>query len=95
MRSQPLRQILSACIGAPVRISQRDEAGAAGAAMMAAVAIGAYPSMESCVKTWVMPLLDAPEAPANELMQRYNQLFPTYQQMRNDLPAAWHALKQF
>lgn len=95
VRSQPLRQILSACIGAPVRISQRDEAGAAGAAMMAAVAIGAYPSMESCVKTWVMPLLDAPEAPASELMQRYNQLFPTYQQMRNDLPAAWHALKQF
>ena len=95
VRSQPLRQILSACIGAPVRISQRDEAGAAGAAMMAAVAIGAYPTMESCVKTWVLPLLDAPEAPSAALMQRYDALFPLYQHIRDDLPAAWHALKQF
>ncbi|ORM73544.1 carbohydrate kinase [Pantoea wallisii] len=95
VRSQPLRQILSACIGAPVRISQRDEAGAAGAAMMAAVAIGAYPSMAHCVETWVRPLLDDAEAPDPALMQRYQQLFPTYQQIRSDLPAAWQALKQF
>ncbi|WP_234472715.1 FGGY-family carbohydrate kinase [Pantoea sp. S61] len=95
VRSQPLRQILSSCIGAPVRISQRDEAGAAGAAMMAAVAIGAYPSMAQCVETWVRPLLDAPEPPSAELSQRYNQLFPHYQQIRSDLPAAWHALNKF
>ena len=34
---------------APVRVSSREEAGAAGAAMMAAVAIGAYPTMDDCI----------------------------------------------
>lgn len=92
VRSRPLRQILSACLNVPVRISQREEAGAAGAAMMAAVAIGAYPSMASCVETWVRPLLDAPEAPVPALAERYQQLFPGYQQLRHDLPAAWQAL---
>ncbi|WP_413676485.1 FGGY-family carbohydrate kinase [Pantoea dispersa] len=95
VRSQPLRQILAACIGAPVRISQREEAGAAGAAMMAAVAIGAYPDMAQCVERWVRPLLDDAEAPSPALMQRYQQLFPQYQQIRRDLPAAWQALNSF
>lgn len=92
VRSAPLRQILAAAIGAPVRISQREEAGAAGAAMMAAVAVGAFSSMAACAETWVRPLLDAPEAPQPDLMQRYDALFPHYQQIRSDLPACWQAL---
>lgn len=95
VRSAPLRQILSACLGVPVRISQREEAGAAGAAMMAAVAIGATPSMASCAERWVRPLLDIPEAPKPELMQRYDALFPHYQQIRSDLPDCWQALNMF
>lgn len=94
VRSERLRDILAACIGVPVRVSRREEAGAAGAAMMAAVAIGAYPSMARCVETWVSPLLDAPEAPSPTLSDRYRQLFPAYQQIRSDLPAAWRQLKQ-
>ena len=39
-RSAGLRAILAAALDRPLRISSRDEAGAAGAAMMAAVAIG-------------------------------------------------------
>ena len=35
--------VLAGAVQAPVRVSSREEAGAAGAAMMAAVAIGAYP----------------------------------------------------
>src|SRR5690606_21862158 len=62
-RSARLRAIFAASVGAPVRVSLRDEAGAAGAAMMAAVAIGAYPDMRSCIDTWVTPLLSAPEQP--------------------------------
>lgn len=94
IRSPQLRQILSACVGVPVRGSSRDEAGAAGAAMMAAVAIGAYPSMARCVDTWVTPLLDVPEAPPAELTERYQQLFGSYQQLRTELPPVWQALKQ-
>ncbi|PKH26258.1 carbohydrate kinase [Enterobacterales bacterium CwR94] len=94
IRSPQLRQILSACVGVPVRSSQREEAGAAGAAMMAAVAIGAYPSMARCVDTWVTPLLDAPENPPTALVQRYQHLFGSYQQIRSALPPVWHQLKQ-
>ena len=48
-RSRALRGSLSAAVNAPVRISGREEAGAAGVAMMAAVAVGAYPDMDSCI----------------------------------------------
>ena len=62
-RSPSLRAVLAAAVHAPVRVSSREEAGAAGAAMMAAVAIGAYPSMDDCIARWVTPLLGAAEAP--------------------------------
>ena len=39
-RSKALKAILASVLGAPVRESSRQEAGAAGAAMMAAVAVG-------------------------------------------------------
>ena len=42
-------RVLAAAVNAPVRVSRREEAGAAGAAMMAAVAIGAYPTMDDCI----------------------------------------------
>lgn len=94
IRSSQLRQIISSCIGVPVRSSRREEAGAAGAAMMAAVAIGAYPSMKSCVDTWVTPLLDKNECPPVDLTDRYQHLFSSYKQLRNELPPVWHELKQ-
>ena len=55
---------------AAVRVSARQEAGAAGAAMMAAVAIGAYPTMDACVADWVTPLLGPAEAPDPALGRR-------------------------
>ena len=94
IRSPQLRQILSACVDVPVRSNSREETGAAGAAMMAAVAIGAYPSMARCVETWVKPLLDTPEAPPPELVARYQHLFGTYQHLRSELPSVWHTLHQ-
>lgn len=60
--------------------------------MMAAVAIGAYPSMEQCIATWVTPLLDAPEPPSSALTDRYQHLFNCYQQLRRELPPAWNVL---
>lgn len=91
-RSPALRGILSAALDAPVRVSQRDEAGAAGAAMMAAVAIGAYPDMTSCIADWVTPLLGEAEAPAPDLVAAYGRLFPAFTAARQALPPAWTAL---
>ncbi|RJL16497.1 FGGY-family carbohydrate kinase [Paracoccus siganidrum] len=91
-RSKGLRGILSAALDAPVRVSGRDEAGAAGAAMMAAVAIGAYPDMDACIAEWVTPLLAAPEAPDPDLVAAYGRLFPAFSAARQSLPPAWAAL---
>jgi erythritol kinase (D-erythritol 1-phosphate-forming) len=91
-RSKGLRSIVSAAVGAPVRISSREEAGAAGAAMMAAVAIGAYSDMDACIAEWVTPLLGAPEAPDAELVAVYDRVFPAYLAARKGLDGAWEAL---
>lgn len=93
-RSPALRGVLAAAVGAPVRISTRGEAGAAGAAMMAAVAIGAYPDMDACIADWVTPLLDTPEAPDATLAATYDRLFPAWRSARGALEPVWHALAQ-
>ncbi|MTH35270.1 carbohydrate kinase [Paracoccus limosus] len=93
-RSGALRAILSAALNAPVRVSARDEAGAAGAAMMAAVAIGAYPDMDACIAEWVTPLLGAAEPPEPGLVAAYDRLFPAFSAARQALPPAWDALAQ-
>ncbi|MFT4012687.1 MAG: FGGY-family carbohydrate kinase [Paracoccus sp. (in: a-proteobacteria)] len=93
-RSRGLRGILAAALGAPVRVSGRDEAGAAGAAMMAAVAIGAYPDMEACIAEWVTPLLGAAEPPDPALAAAYGRIFPAFSAARRALPPAWDALAQ-
>ncbi|MFN7050659.1 MAG: FGGY-family carbohydrate kinase [Gemmobacter sp.] len=91
-RSKGLRGILSAAIQAPIRVSAREEAGAAGAAMMAAVAIGAYPDMDACVAEWVTPLLGAAEAPDPALVAAYDRIFPAFTGARLGLVPAWDAL---
>lgn len=91
-RSRALRASLSAAINAPVRVSRREEAGAAGVAMMAAVAIGAYSSMDDCIAEWVTPLLGNAEAPDAEQACRYDRLFSAYVQIRQAIAPAWDTL---
>ena len=93
-RSAALRGVLAACVQAPVRVSSREEAGAAGAAMMAAVAIGAYPSMDECIARWVTPLLGAAEPPDPRLIAVYDRLFPAYARARTALAPVWAALAE-
>lgn len=91
-RSKGLRGILSAAVHAPVRVSSREEAGAAGCAMMAAVAIGAYPDMSACIAEWVTPLLGPVEAPDPALIAAYDGLFTAFCAARHVLGPAWDAL---
>lgn len=91
-RSRALRSSLSAAVRAPVRVSDREEAGAAGVAMMAAVAIGVYPDMDSCIAEWVTPLLGEAEAPSAEDAERYDRLFDAYKDVREAIAPAWDKL---
>ena len=91
-RSRALRSSLAAAVNAPVRISQREEAGAAGAAMMAAVAIGVYHDMDACIADWVTPLLKAADAPDAAEAARYDHLYSAYVRVREASGPVWDTL---
>ncbi|WP_114391441.1 FGGY-family carbohydrate kinase [Notoacmeibacter marinus] len=91
-RSDALRRIFAAAVGASVRTSTRQEAGAAGAAMMAAVAVGAYRDIQACIADWVSPRLGEPEAPDPALAAIYDRTFPAYRDARTALAPVWSAL---
>lgn len=91
-RSKALRNTLGAAVGGAVRISSREEAGAAGASMMAAVAIGAYRTMDECIEDWVTPALGAAERPAAADIERMERLFAAYAEIRRGIAPAWDIL---
>ncbi len=91
-RSRAMRAILAAALGADVRTLSREELGAAGAAMMAAVAIGVYPDMGQCAEAWVQPFLDEVAAPDPRLSEFYSKLYPIYRTIRGAMSPAWGAM---
>jgi erythritol kinase len=93
-RSASFRAVLASVLGAPVRELLREEAGAAGAAMMAAVAIGAFPDMNEAVARWVTPTLGEVVAPDPALAALYDRLFPIYVDARRAMPPLWSALAE-
>ncbi len=91
-RSAALRGTLGAAVGAPVRVSTREEAGAAGASMMAAVAIGAYRTMDDCIEDWVTPHLAAAEQPQADNTERMTRLYAAYRDVLAGITPAWDIL---
>jgi erythritol kinase (D-erythritol 1-phosphate-forming) len=91
-RSSALRRVLGAAIGAPTRVSSREEAGAAGAAMMAAVANGVYPDMAACIADWVTPALGPAEPADPDLTTLYARRYPAYRMARLALEPVWDGL---
>jgi erythritol kinase (D-erythritol 1-phosphate-forming) len=81
-RSRALGAILGAALGSNIRVCNREEAGAAGAAMIAAVATGAYADMTACAEAWVTPHLGDAQAPDACLAKRYDRMFPAYVEAR-------------
>jgi erythritol kinase len=91
-RSRAFKTILASALDVPIRETAREESGAAGSAMMAAVAIGAVPDMAAAVETWVEPLLGECIAPDPALAEAYAELFPLYRQTRQAMPPIWRGL---
>ncbi|MGI9433733.1 MAG: FGGY-family carbohydrate kinase, partial [Geminicoccaceae bacterium] len=88
------RKILAAAVGAPVRIVERAEAGAAGAALMAAVSIGLYDNIADGLADWVTSYLGDLEPIDQALQATYNQLFPAYRDGYRQMGSIWQALHQ-
>ena len=91
-RSRALTAILGATLECDVRVCSRSEAGAAGAAMIAAVATGCYPDMAACAEHWVRPYLNPPQTPDPALVARYAQMFPAYLDARLVTRPVWKRL---
>ncbi|MDI9348529.1 MAG: FGGY-family carbohydrate kinase [Candidatus Symbiobacter sp.] len=72
------RQIYAAILGKKVRTTARGEAGAAGAAMMAAVALRHYDTMQDCASEWVTPYLGEREEVDPALQKIYEKIYQAY-----------------
>jgi erythritol kinase len=91
-RSKALRVMLASALKARVRSVQREEAGAAGAAMMAAVQQKLYPDMDACAAEWVNPLLGAVTEPDPKLARLYDGAFGIYKETREKMRPLWRAM---
>lgn len=91
-KSDAIREIISATLGTSVRQSVREESGATGAAMIAAVSVGGAPDMENCIKTWVSPTLGKTERADAHLCETYAKTFPDFVATREALRPIWHRL---
>lgn len=91
-RSLALRRIMAAALGVPVRPGLRDEAGAAGAAMIAAVSVGAFPDMQAALTSWASPSLGLPLEPDSAAAIRQEQRFAHYVLARRQLAPLWAAM---
>ena len=93
-RSAAARRILAAALNAPVRTVDQPEAGAAGAAMIAALGAGLAESPDAVATAWVAPRLGPTEAPDADLAATYDALFPAFVATREALAPAWGALAE-
>ncbi len=91
-RSKALRGILASVLKADVRSVSRGEAGAAGAAMIAAVQQKLYPDMAACATAWVEPYLGAATPADSSLNACYEKAFPHYVEARKCLQPIWRGL---
>jgi erythritol kinase (D-erythritol 1-phosphate-forming) len=93
-RSTTLLQIFADALNAPVRRVTREETGAAGAAMIAAMSLGMHSNLAACTDAWVTPTLGTLTAPDPGLSKFYSELFPIYRAVREAMPPVWAALAQ-
>ncbi len=93
-RSTALRSILAAALNLPVRAIAREESGAAGAVMLAAVQQGLYTDLDACAAEWVSPLLGEAQAPDGALSRVYDPLYRAYRETRDALAPSWTSLAE-
>ncbi len=92
-RSKALRLILASVLNADVRSVSREEAGAAGTAMIAAVQQKLYPDMAACAKAWVDPHLATSTKPDAGFVACYDKVFPQYVAARKAMRPVWQGLR--
>ena len=93
-QSLALRRIMASVPDRPIRVADRPEAGAAGAAMIATVKHGYFDDVAACTAQWVTPSIGEAVRPDPELAVLYDGLFEAYVAARDASPAVWRRLAQ-
>ncbi len=93
-RSDVLKRIFACVLDRPVRESTREEAGAAGAAMMALVSLGQTKNLAEAADIYVTPTLGGLIEPVARDAALYGDLFAVYADLRERMPPAWQALAE-
>ncbi len=88
-RSEALRQILASVLKAEIKVVTREEAGAAGAAIMAATQQSIYPFLAANVDQWVTPLIGRATSPDSVLAKTYDGAFAIYKETRQAMRPIW------
>ncbi len=86
--------ILASVVNAEVRSVLREEAGAAGTAMIAAMQQKLFPDMAACAKAWVDPHLGASTYPDGQLNGYHDKLFLHFVAARKAMRPTWQGLRE-
>ena len=93
-KSSSIRSIFSTILKTNIRIVNRKEAGAAGAAMTGSMALGLYQDWDSCISEWVKPYLGDEEAYNNKYSEVYDKMFEVYLNSRDTVMPIWDQLNK-
>ena len=91
-RSERFRQILTDVLGVPTRHCLCNEAGAAGAAMVAAVNLGLIDTLAHAGDAWIGSRLTPPRLPDPKRSGTYDTMFEIYRTVATASMPAWSAL---
>jgi erythritol kinase (D-erythritol 1-phosphate-forming) len=91
-KSKALLLLLASALNANVRVVKREEAGASGAAMIAAVQQKIYADMACIAHDWIDQKLGNITKPDAQLTGIYNGLFGLYKDSRTTLRHTWQGL---
>jgi len=94
-RSHALRLIFASVLNSDLRTMSREEAGAAGTAMIAAVQQKLLPDMAACTQVWVDPYLGPSTQPDPQLTRRYDRIFPQYVATRKAMRPIWRGMRVY
>jgi erythritol kinase (D-erythritol 1-phosphate-forming) len=92
-RSKALTQMLAGALDTPVRRVNREESGAAGAAITAAVQQGVYPDVVPATAEWVDPFLGERTEPDPQIAAAFARSFPIYLETRKAMRPIWRAMR--
>ncbi len=90
-RSRALKAMLASAVGVPVRTVAQEEAGAAGAVMMAAQHLGLFSDTTEITNAWVAPRLSTALQPDAKLSSQYDKMFEAYAHTRREMTSVWDA----